>query len=435
LLSKRSLKERFILELAVSMTALLIFAIVILSIYFSSTLMSNIKKEMSQQATYIINSSASQEEYHQKIDPIFLENLSHYTISIAEDKKSQYQEQKIVSYSDKKGEEYLELTQPYLLTDQYITIKRNISNERDLITTMYFIISAMILFSIVFILYFSSILSEKLMQPLRLLTNQFSNMNESMLQPLDVKELPREFRNLGVSVNLLITKIKTFINYRKELYVGTAHELKTPLAVMRLKNQITLMKYKKQDKIRETLQQNIDSIDTLNAMIHNILEYGRAEGAQFEKPKRVNLIQLMAKKAEEYELLAQSQNRSLIYHFSVPHFRINVQELLFMQIFQNFIQNALRFTPEHGLVSIQTRMDKKSFIIEIIDEGPGIDESIDFFAPFKRSLESTGAGLGLFLAQNAAQSMGVIISLRNREKESGAIASIRFPLNRFLLKD
>jgi two-component system OmpR family sensor kinase len=261
-------------------------------------------------------------------------------------------------------------------------------------------------------------------------------MNESMLQYLDLKDLPIEFSKLGESINFLITKIQTFINYRKELYVGTAHELKTPLAVMRLKNQITLMKHKQQDKIKETLQQNIESIDTLNSMIHNILEYGRAEGAQFEQPQRINLIRLMASKAEEYELLAQSQNRNFMYHFSVSDFRINVQPLLFMQIFQNFIQNALRFTPENALVRIETRMDEENFIVEIIDEGIGIDESKDLFAPFQRSQESTGAGLGLFLAQNAAQSMGVIINIKNRPNdEKGAIASIHFPLNRFLLKD
>jgi len=106
-----------------------------------------------------------------------------------------------------------------------------------------------------------------------------------------------------------------------------------------------------------------------------------------------------------------------------------------MQIFQNFIQNALRFTPKNGLVSLQTRTDKKYFIIEIIDEGPGVDTEKDFFAPFIRSQESTGAGLGLFLAQNAAQSMGVSIDLKNRKNESGAIATIKFPLNRYLLSN
>jgi len=85
------------------------------------------------------------------------------------------------------------------------------------------------------------------------------------------------------------------------------------------------------------------------------------------------------------------------------------------------------------LVKVIVRTDEKNFIIEIIDEGKGIDESENLFAPFKRSTESTGAGLGLFLAKNAADSMGVKISLKNRTDDTqGAIASIIFPFERFL---
>jgi len=389
---------------------------------------------MRTQATYIINNYSTQQEYDESINKNLLSNLSGYEISILSD--SNYIRQKnIVAYKD--GEKsFLEFTKHYPHHNKYVKIKRNISQEQGLITQMYFVVLVMIIIGVIFIIFFSYILSKKLMHPLKILTHRFTNMNESMLQYLDLKDLPIEFEKLGESINFLITKIQTFINYRKELYVGTAHELKTPLAVMRLKNQITLMKHKEQDAIKEALQQNIESIDTLNSMIHNILEYGRAEGAQFEQPQRINLIRLMASKAEEYELLAQSQNRNFIYHFSVPDFRINVQPLLFMQIFQNFIQNALRFTPENALVTLETRMDEKNFIVEVIDEGIGIDESKDLFAPFHRSQDSTGAGLGLFLAQNAAQSMGVLINIENRpEGEKGAIASIRFPLNRFLLKD
>jgi len=388
---------------------------------------------MHDHATYISDHYATQQEYDEKINKELLSALSNYQIFILTDEK--YNSQQKVRIVKKDKQTFFEFTKRYKEQNRYVKIERNISSEQNLINTMYVIVLIMIGTATLFILYFATILSKKLMQPMQMLTHRFTNMNESMLQHLDLKNLPIEFEKLGESINFLITKIQTFINYRKELYVGTAHELKTPLAVMRLKNQITLMKYKKQDKIKETLQQNIESIDTLNSMIHNILEYGRAEGAQFEQPQRINLIRLMAQKAEEYELLAQSQNRNFIYHFSVPDFRINVQPLLFMQIFQNFIQNALRFTPENHLVSLDTRMDQENFIIEIIDEGVGIDESKDLFAPFLRSQESTGAGLGLFLAQNAAQSMGVIIDIKNRAEEQGAIASIRFPLNRFLLKD
>ena len=435
MLSKRSIKERFIFELAVSMTALLIVPILVITIYFSHTLKENIKDEMRLHSNYIINTYSSQQEYDENFNFSSLENVSHYKIHMFTDYNLKKKNNIIISYQEN-NVEYLELIQAYSNnSNTYLSIKRDIKNETILVKKMYYTIAIISILGFLFILYYSTILPKRFMNPLQILTDKFSNMNEGMLQPISLKELPEEFKSFANSFNRLITKIQTFINYRKELYVGTAHELKTPLAVMRLKNQITLMKYKKQDKIRETLQQNIDSIDTLNAMIHNILEYGRAEGAQFEKPKRINLIQLMASKSEEYELLAHSQNRDFIYHFSIPHFKIYLQELLFMQIFQNFMQNALRFTPEGSLVSLQTRTDKNYFIIEIIDEGPGIDESKDFFAPFKRSLDSTGAGLGLFLAKNAAQSMGVDIDLKNRENSSGAIASIRFPLNSFLLKE
>lgn len=417
------------------MSALLIIPILVITFYFSLTLKENIKNEMRQHAHYIIHTYSSQQEYDEKFNFTSLENVSHYKIFMFTDYNLKQTDNDIISYKED-GVEYLELTEPYNdNTNNYLTIKRDISNEASLIRKMYYIMFILYFFGILFIIIHSNLLTKKFMEPLHLLTNKISNMNESILHPLKLEELPIEFQRLGNSFNLLITKIQTFINYRKELYVGTAHELKTPLAVMRLKNQITLMKYKKKDKIQEALQQNIDSIDTLNAMIHNILEYGRAEGAQFEKPKRINLITFMASKSEEYELLAQSQNKNFIYLFSVSEFRISIQPLLFMQIFRNFIQNALRFTPEGGLVSLQTRTDKKYFIIEIIDEGPGVDTEKDFFAPFIRSQESTGAGLGLFLAQNAAQSMGLIISLENRKSESGAIASIKFPLNRYLLSN
>ena len=416
------------------MTAMLLAVIITLSVYFYTTTMDHVKDELKSQANFITSHHPSQKDYNLNHNADFEKATSPYIINIKPNTHNTFLPLEIKPYTDN-NKNFLILTQSYLDDSVQLEIKRDISYESQLLKTMYLITSIILIIGILFIIYYAMILSQKLISPLQALTNQFTNMHENLLHQINIKELPSEFIKLGESVNLLTTKISTSIKYRKELYIGTAHELKTPLAVMRLKNQITLMKYKKHDNIRETLEQNITSIDTLNAMIHNLLEFGRAEGAQFEQPQRLNLIRLMASKCEEYELLAHSQNRDFIYHFDIPHFRINVQQLLFMQIFQNFIQNALKFTPENGLVSLDTRMDADNFIIEITDEGKGLDKNKDLFAPFQRSLESTGAGLGLFLAKNAAESMGVIIDLKNRENTTGAVASIAFPLNRFLLKD
>jgi two-component system OmpR family sensor kinase len=409
------------------MTAMLITISVILAYFLFTNLYDDAENELDRQANYLISNYKDPDLLLKEFNSFELTRLYKNSISIVNSNK-----QLGTHLIQKRDQYYLELVTPYPVSKRYLKISQNVTKEKNLLYKTYVAMMVMIITGLFFIIYYASVLSSNLMKPLKKLTYKFSNMNESLLQPLKISELPLEFIQLGESVNRLITKIKTSINYRKELYVGTAHELKTPLAVMRLKNQINLMKYKKEDNIKETLQQNIKSIDDLNNMIHNILEFGRAEGMQFEQPKRLNIIRFMVEKAEEYELLAHSQNRNFIYHFNVERFMITIQPLLFMQIFQNFIQNALRFTPKDGLVTLTVRTDEKNFIIEIMDEGPGIDETQDFFAPFKRSLDSEGAGLGLFLAQNAAESMGVDLTLQNRTDTQGAIASIIFPYSRFL---
>jgi len=434
LLSKRSLKERFTIELAIGMIAMLVIVLVSLSTYFYGSIIGHIKNELQREAKNISLNYSVEDEYNSKHDISLLNRLSPYKIKISKNPTRKHLDLTIRPIKKENREFYI-LKESFLNDKMVLEIERDITQESSYITNMYYMVTIILILGVLFIIYYSSVLSKKIMAPLEILTNQFTNMHENLLHEIETKGLPSEFETLADSVNLLITKVRTSIKYRQELYIGTAHELKTPLAVMRLKNQITLMKYKKHDSVREALEQNIESIDTLNAMIHNLLEFGRAEGAQFEQPERLNLIRLMASKCEEYEILAHSQERDFIYHFDIPHFRINVQPLLFMQIFQNFIQNALKFTPKGGLVSLDTRMDPDNFIIEIKDEGEGIDESKDLFAPFQRSTKSTGAGLGLFLAKNAAESMGVVIELKNRKDRKGAIASIAFPLKRFLLKD
>lgn len=426
--SQRSLSSSFFLEITVIMTAMLIAVMLFLSFFISSYINRGIEKQVIANAQRIVSIYPNRDEFLKEFNSFNLNRIFGLNISF---------ENKIGPISIKREQRgnsyYIRVRYPYPNSNGSLILIKDITDEKSMLENIYLIMLLITLVGFIFILYYAYRLSSQLVKPLNKLTYKFNNMSESILKPIDTKELPKEFEMLANAFNTLINKIKTSINYRKELYVGTAHELKTPLAVMRLKNQITLMKYKKNDNIRETLQQNLESIDTLNNMIHNILEYGRAEGGQFEKPQRLNIIRLIASKAEEYELLAHSKNRDFIYVFETERFMINIQPLLFMQIFQNFVQNALRFTPEGGLVKVWVHTDKKNFIVDIIDEGIGIDESQNLFAPFKRSKDSTGAGLGLFLAQNAAESMGVILTLKNRtDGVKGAVASIIFPFERFL---
>jgi len=95
------------------------------------------------------------------------------------------------------------------------------------------------------------------------------------------------------------------------------------------------------------------------------------------------------------------------------------------QILQNFVQNAIKFTPEDKSIQIRLKKTKSSIVITVTDEGNGIDEKVDLFAPFKRYGNQSGVGLGLFLAKNAADALRAKISIRNRkDSKKGCIAKL-----------
>lgn len=89
------------------------------------------------------------------------------------------------------------------------------------------------------------------------------------------------------------------------------------------------------------------------------------------------------------------------------------------------MQNAIKFTPIDKSIAIVLDRINDRAVLTITDEGIGIDESMDLFAPFKRFGEESGAGLGLFLAKNAADALGANITLKNRtDGKKGTVAKI-----------
>ena len=273
-------------------------------------------------------------------------------------------------------------------------------------------------------LFYALFLSRMLLIPIKILSHKLTNLDEKFLKEIDIKSLPDEFLPLGNSINRLITRIQTFVLYQKELFVGVAHELKTPLAVMKTKNEVTLLKPRESEKYIEALKSNNEAINGMNAMIGSVLEIGRQEGAQFEEPVNTDVIAFLKKLGKNYEVLAKGEEKNLALDLKPEIFNLNIQTSLLTHIVQNFVQNAIKFSPKNSTITISSRLEKSKFIIEVADEGVGIDESKDLFAPFKRYGNKGGAGLGLFLAKGAAQALGAEISIKNREGANGAVASL-----------
>ncbi len=329
--------------------------------------------------------------------------------------------------SSEGGRSYLQLHYPYD-KDKILSIRADVSVYANIVNQILIDIILVNLTMIFLVVFYAMFLSRMLLMPIKLISQRLASVDEKFLKPIDAAEIPSEFSPLSNSINRLLERIETFILYQKELFIGIAHELKTPLAVMKTKNEVTLIKPREREKYIEALKNNNDSIDSMNKMISSILEIGRQEGAQFEAPEQTDMIAYLRELCVGFKILARTAGKDLTMDLKPEQLEILVQKSLFMHVIQNFIQNAIKFSPDGEKVLIESEISDGNFIVRVANKGEPLNEEIDYFAPFKRYGGKPGAGLGLFLAKNAAQAMGAQVDLKNDQSRHLIVASFKLPL-------
>ncbi len=405
------------------------FFVIVLSLIFygftKATIYEEISEELLKDAKLIVTLAQNKTNDHDNLRVLVNDDTTIEVVTISVVPKLNYKKYKI------DNNHFMELIYPMSLeNNQYLKLTRNINSSHKMLNKIFSNLLFLGTGGLILIIIYAFAMSKTLLFPILRITNKLSNMNENSLTQIDTKKMPQEFIPLANSINTLTTRIENHVKYQKELFIGAAHELKTPLAVMKLKSQVTLRKKREPEKYEEVLKVHLEEIDGMNHMITSILDMGRQEGAQFEKPVELDIVNYLKTKAESFKLLACEKNINLEFHTEIDSFTTIIQQTLLTQIIQNFVQNAIKFTPNNKEILIRTTPYEQSIKIEVIDEGIGCDEAIDLFAPFKRIGNEKGAGLGLFLAKSAAEALGGTISLKNRtDGISGTIATLQLQSN------
>lgn len=310
--------------------------------------------------------------------------------------------------------------------EAFLQITKNITLEKELLYSIIFRnFFALAIPGFILMLVYSLVVSKSLLKPIVQINKKLSNMDENSLSKIDTNDLPSEFLTLANSINSLTNRIGTYIKFKKELFIGIAHELKTPLAVVKLKNELTLKKERTKTQYEEALKLTIKEIDNMNTMISSILNIGRLEGAQFEQAQKIDLVKYIKDKVNDYKMLASKKKIEINYTSNITQLELYIQETLFNQILQNFVQNAIKFTDNNKKIDIKLKKFDDEIILSVTDEGIGIDENIDLFAPFKKVGKENGVGLGLYLAKIAADALNAKISIKNRKDgKNGCMAKL-----------
>ena len=414
-MKSESIYKQFYNKLIIATSFFIILLSIIFYIYTKNTVYENIHKDM------LIDAKAIHKE-----QLIATQSLKNKNVAIRLVTNNSIKKYKFINFENK-DINYIKLLYPFdLEKNLFLEITRNIDYEVEILNSIIFRnLFILAIPGFLLMLVFSLFLSRSLLKPIIDINNTLSNMDESSLTQIDKKNLPVEFHTLTDSINALTNRIETNIKFKKELFIGAAHELKTPLAVMKLKNEVTLRKKREINEYEDTLNLSIKSINDMNIMISSILDIGRAEGAQFEKTTYIDIVEYTKNKVNDYRLLSAQKNITLNFFSNVTTYKYNIQVTLYHQILQNFVQNAIKFTDEKKTIAIRLRKTQEELILTVTDEGIGIKEDIDLFAPFKRIGNKSGVGLGLFLAKNASDTLRADISIKNRnDGQNGCIAKL-----------
>lgn len=275
-------------------------------------------------------------------------------------------------------------------------------------------------------------LSRHLAQPVRALTRASQQLAEGSLETRVTHEITSRSDELGVlatSFNQMATRIEQHVTHQQQLLRDISHELRTPLT----RQQLAIALLREEGANTQWLDKLERQNQILNALIESVLTLNRLQEQQSSRPKEfVDLTHCLTQWCEDASV--DMQNKGLILDCCIEQVApIHAHELLLQRAFDNLLNNAIKYSPQHSKICVKLKQQDKVILIQVEDEGPGVPEAMleKLFTPFfrtdeARSSEMTGFGLGLSISREIILQQGGTISLNNM-KPRGFQATIRLP--------
>jgi two-component system, OmpR family, sensor kinase len=253
--------------------------------------------------------------------------------------------------------------------------------------------------------------------------------DENTITELPTKDVPSEISPFVIAVNRLLTRLRDAFASQRRFVQDAAHELRTPITAMTL--QLENLKSCPMDaETAAQVAQFEAGLKRTKRLIEQLLRLARQEAPQKgDAASRVDLAAFLQELISD--LMPCADHRDIDVGLSVDvnaTVRANPHEL--RSLLHNLLDNALRYTPEHGVVDVRLFADGGKVVVEIVDSGPGIPPDLlprvfDRFFRIEGS-DTEGSGLGLAIAKHAAERNRIDLHLDNRIERSGLVARVSF---------
>ena len=283
-------------------------------------------------------------------------------------------------------------------------------------------------------------------RPLNQLEARIRARKSDDLSPLDESSVPQEVVPLVSSVNGLLTRLKDSMATQKRFLADAAHQLKTPLAGLRMQADLALRQNTSTDDLKLSLQQIGRSSIRATHTVNQLLALARAEGGgNVLAQQNCDLVLLTRDVVQDAIPRAMEKRIDLGFEGAQvgdPGVVVLANPTLIKELVRNLVDNALNYTPsslEHpGVVTVRVLADPygKALLLQVEDTGPGIPEveRALVMQPFYRVLgtNTDGSGLGLAIVQEIAKKHGAILTVEDARPghvPPGAMFTVRFLAN------
>jgi two-component system sensor histidine kinase TctE len=256
------------------------------------------------------------------------------------------------------------------------------------------------------------------LSPLAELQQRIRARRPDDLSPIDSGQVPEEISPLVRSLNDMLERLSQSIQGQKRFIADAAHQMKTPLAGMRMQSELALRQTSR-DEIRRSLEQLSKSSESATRLVNQLLALARAENQAPEATSAVPLELSELARTVVQDWVPVSFSRHIDLGFEQPGHAVMMlgNPTMLRELLNNLIDNALRYTPTGGSVTIRVRAEDEMeyALLEIEDTGPGIApaEQAHVFERFYRILGSNveGSGLGLAIVREIAQQHGADLDI------------------------
>ena len=268
------------------------------------------------------------------------------------------------------------------------------------------------------------------LKPIRELSDEVQHRNiENLGEPIDLPQSADEVRQLTVSFNRMMADLQRSFLLQKEFSANAAHELRTPLAVMRAKLDVFALTECRNSESQEMVTVMSRQLERLSKLIEDLLWFSK--DLPLEKRSPVPLYPLLCDVSEELAGLAEEKEIDI--QIEQTECVVLGQDNLLERVFYNLLENAVKYSPSRTQISVAFRQERDSRKVQIADQGEGIPEDCRsaVFEPFfrvdrSRSRAIGGSGLGLAVCKKILERHHAQITVRSNHPR-GSVFEIIFP--------